>query len=152
MIAVITEVHGQNELLAAFGRLEHLYDDLSPVFQAVGEEALRDTRHGFDVGGPGWAPLSPETIKRKGSTRILRDKDDLYGSFEKGATNNVFRVSATEGEFGTSDSKAMFHQTGTSRMPKRTIIQVTGEQEAKYVRIASNVQVERIKALGFEVS
>jgi phage gpG-like protein len=148
MIPITTQIDDK-ELLGAFVKLEGLYEDLKPIFEAVGEEFLADTRkHIENHPGPG---LKAATIKKKGSTRILRDTDNLYGSFVKGASGNVTRITATEGEFGSNVSYGMFHQTGTKRMPQRTIIEVTGEQEAKYSKIALDTQTERIRALGFEI-
>jgi len=147
MIPVSVEID-QRALLASFIKLEGLYTDLAPVFEAVGEEGLSDIRHHIDS-HPG-PPLKAATIKKKGSTRILRDKDDLYGSFVRGAVNNVFRLSSTEVEVGTADFKAQFHQEGRG-VPKRVIVEkVSSDREAKYTRIAVDVQLRRIRELGFE--
>ena len=147
MIATGVEID-QQALLAAFVRLGGLYEDLSPVFEEVGEEALKDIRRRLD-NHPGPA-LKMATIKKKGHARILRDSDNLYGSFVKGARGNVTRITRTEGEVGTDVEYASFHQTGTPRMARRTVVQITGEQEAKYCQIASAVQLRRIRELGFE--
>lgn len=150
MIGIQVEVVGGQALQAAYVKLEDEISDLGPIFEAVGPEVLDDIQRRID-NHPG-PPLSASTVRRKGHTRILRDTDGLYGSFEKDADRNVFRIKPLEAEFGTSDEKAVYHQTGTSRMPKRTIIEVTGEQEAKYARIAGDKLRERIRAIGFEVS
>lgn len=151
MSAVVQiETIGSERLIGALIEVERIVEHLEPIFERLGEEALTDTRRHVD-NHPG-PPLSASTIKRKGSARILRDKDDLYGSLQKGAPSNVFRVRPTEGEFGTVDFKAALHQTGTSRMPKRTIIEITGEQEARYGQIAVSMLGDKIKALGFEVT
>ena len=149
MIAIETQISGSEQLLAAFVNVERAVDDLSPVFEELGEEALSDIQKRLD-NHPG-PPLAASTIKRKGHARILRDKDDLYASFQKGAPANVFRITPTAGEFGTSDFKARFHQEGTGRTPKRTVIEVTGEQEARYARLAGEALSKRIKEIGFEV-
>lgn len=155
MIGVVTEVAGGKEVLASFTQLSGLYSDLSPVFEAVVEEAEHDIRHRFEAGGPGWAPLARSTEASKarrggGPTRILVDTGALMASFEKGATGNITRISQREAETGSSIFYGVFHQEGKG-VPKRTIIEVTGEQEAKYSRIAADVQNERIRALGFKV-
>lgn len=150
MIAIHVDFVGDTALQAAFVEIERAIDDLSPIFEEVGMVALEDIQRRID-NHPG-PPLAASTVKRKGHTRILRDKDDLYASFQKGSPGNVFRISPTEAEFGTSDFKAQFHQEGTGRMPKRTIIEVTGEQEAKYSQIAAEKLRERIREIGFEVT
>jgi phage gpG-like protein len=149
MIAVEVQIVGDKELQAAFVEVERTFGDLKSVFEAVGEEALGDIRHRFDSQGPGWEPLSASTVKRKGSTRILHDSGNLYASFQKGAAGNVTRINPTGAEFGSSISYGVFHQEGTSRMPRRTIIEVTGEQEAKYGKIAMDVMTDRIRTAGF---
>lgn len=150
MIAIEVQIVGERQLQAAFVQVEQLVDDLSPIFEEVGEEALSDIQQRI-ANHPG-PPLAPSTIRRKGHARILRDKDDLYASFQKGAPGNVARVRPTEADFGTSDFKAQFHQEGTARMPKRTVIEVTGEQEAKYGRIAGDALAKRLREIGFEVT
>lgn len=150
MIAVEIQVSGAEQLQAAFVQVERETEHLESVFEAIAPEVFDDIRRRID-NHPG-PPLAASTVKRKGNTRILRDQDDLYGTFQKGAAGNITRISPTSAEFGTADMKAMFHQTGTSRMPKRTIIEVTGEQDAKYARIAADKLGERMKSLGFEVT
>lgn len=150
MNSIQIEMQGTEQLIGALVEVERIAGHLEPIFERLGEEILADTRRHID-NHPG-PPLAASTIKRKGNARILRDKDDLYGSLQKGASSNVFRIRPTEGEFGTVDFKAMFHQMGTSRMPKRTIIAITGEQEARYGQIAASMLGDEIKALGFEVT
>lgn len=149
MIGVVTDVAGGNQVPASFVELERVYADLSPVFEAVTDEVGRDIRHRID-NHPG-PPLAASTIAKKGNTRILRDTDLLYGSFEKGGAGNVTKISPREAEFGSNVFYGVFHQEGRG-VPKRTIIEITREQEAKYSRIASDVQAERIRQLGFQVS
>ena len=144
------QVIGNEQVIGMFVALGREVEDFSLVFDALADPVFGDIRYHID-NHPG-PPLAASTVKRKGNTRILRDKDDLYGSFQKGATGNVTRITPNSADFGTADAKAMFHQMGTSKMPKRTIIEVTGDQEAKYGRIAANVLTERVRQIGFEVT
>jgi len=147
---VAIELTGAEKLIAAFVEIERTVGDFSPIFEEIGPEVLTDIRQRIDS-HPG-PPLAASTVKRKGSTKILRDKDDLYASFQKGAGANVFRITPLAAEFGTSDFKAMFHQTGTGRMPQRTIIEITGEHEARYAKIAVGMLNARFREIGFEVT
>lgn len=156
MIGVVADVAGGSEVLAAFVELEKVYTDLSPVFKAVIDEASHDAQRRFESAGPGWPPLAESTEASKarrggGPSRILVDTGTLMGSFEKGGTGNITKISPREAEFGSNVFYGVFHQEGRG-VPKRTIIEITGEQEAKYSRIAADVQSERIRALGFQVS
>lgn len=150
MIAIQVQIFGDKELIAGFLKIQGELGDLSEVFEEVGEEALDDIHRRMSA-HPG-PPLAASTINRKGHSRILRDKDELLGSFQKGAEGNVFRIGPVDADFGTSDYKAVFHQEGTSRMPRRTVIDITGEQEAKYSRIAGSALKKRIRDLGFNVT
>lgn len=141
------EVSGDKELQAAFVQLIDTLDDLSPVIEAIGDQALADIRGRID-NHPG-PPLSAKTIKAKGHAKILRDSDGLYASFQKGGTGNITRITPTEGEFGSNISYGVFHQAGTGRMPRRTVIEITGEQEARYTRVAVDFINRRARELGF---
>lgn len=156
MIGIVADVIGGNEALAAFVALEKVYTDLSPVFESVVDEVGRDIHRRFESAGPGWPALARSTEASKarkggGPTRILIDTGTLMGSFEKDAPGNITRISPRDAEFGSNVFYGVFHQEGR-RVPKRTIIEITGEQEAKYSRIAADVQSERIARLGFQVT
>lgn len=143
---VAIEMTGAQELIVAFIRAEEILSDFRPVFEELSDEVFVDMqRHIERHPGP---PLAASTIKRKGHSRILRDKDDLYGSFQKGGAGNILRIRPLEAEYGTTDPKAMFHHLGTSRMPRRTVIEVTGAQEAKYTRIAAENLSRQLKEIG----
>lgn len=146
------QVTGVEELAAAFVAASEFVSDLTPVFEKVGDEVLASSRTRFDASGPGWAPLTASTVKRKGHARILRDTDALYGSFSKGALDNVFRVTPLTAEFGTSDMKAQFHQFGTARMPKRTVIEITDAQEARFTQIVVEAAANKFTETGFAVN
>ncbi len=73
--------------------------------------------------GPGstkWAALAKSTIKRKGSSRILIDTTEMYqGAIE--AVTGTFKVRQLP-NWNVEDvgvDYAVYHQTGTDRMPAR---------------------------------
>jgi hypothetical protein len=153
MIGIQVEIVGDREVISQYIKLGDDLGDLDWIFESIGVEALEDIQHRFDVAGPGWAPHAESTRKRKvGPLRILWATGDLRGSFQKDADNNVFRIRPLEAEFGTSDFKAIFHQEGRGHNPVRLIIDATGEQQAKYRRIAEDKLGQRARQIGFEVS
>jgi hypothetical protein len=153
MSAVAVEVVGLEDLLRGFAGIEKAVDNLKPVLEPVGVEALADIQKRFDVAGPGWEPHAESTRKRRvGPSRILWDTGALRDSFAQGAAGNVFRLSDAEMEVGSNIFYGIFHQEGRGHNPVRPIVDVQPEQEEKYSRIASNELVKEIRALGFEVA
>lgn len=90
--------------------------------------AATSLRFGMAVSPTGelWAELAPETIRRKGSDRILVDTGALRASLvEIGGVNNISVVADRGSIYGTSDPKAIWHQFGTRRMPARPMVGTT---------------------------
>jgi Phage virion morphogenesis family. len=156
MIGIQVVPVGEKELQIALVKAEGVFKDLRPEFELIGDEVFFVIRRRFQSEGPGWPRLSPDYAARKarkfGSKPILRATDELYGSFSKGAAGNVTRIRPLQAEFGTSDPVGMFHQEGTSRMSKRKIIEITGDDEARFIRVAAKSISERLRSIGFQVS
>jgi phage gpG-like protein len=87
---------------------------LTIISQNLAEEAIDLVKQGFaaekDPFGNPWAPLK----SRQG--KILQDTARLKNSFTRGAAN------AAGFRFGSNVAYGTFHQTGTSRMPKRAMV------------------------------
>lgn len=152
-MSVATEVIGLQELLGGFAGIEKYIDNLQPVLEPVGKEALSDVQHGFDVGGPGWPAHAASTRKKKvGPSRLLWDTGALRDSFAKGAAGNIFRIGANYAEVGSNIFYGIFHQEGRGNNPVRLIVNVTPEMETKYTEIAEDKLTQAIRSFGFEVS
>lgn len=97
-----------------------------PVLELIAEQLRGIERELFDTEGKGtWAPLAASTIARKGNDRILVDQGALMKSLTEQSGGDHFEViQRTELFFGTSDPKAGFHKTGTSKMPARDPLKV----------------------------
>ena len=65
-----------------------------------------------------WAPLKPSTIAMKGHAQILVDTGRMRNSFR-------FRSSRSLLVFNNTTPYLQFHQFGTSKMPRRTVMKVT---------------------------
>jgi hypothetical protein len=101
-------------------------------------------------GSGGWAPLKPRTIARKAAlgldSRILRETQALFRSVtEQSSPDAVFDVNADSMVFGTSDRKAIFHQKGTDRMPKRKVVDLTERNRRAVVKIVQAAMMSRAK-------
>lgn len=67
-----------------------------------------------------WAPLARSTVRRKKHSRILVDTGRLLGSLSSSDHTDAIRdIEDRYLAFGTSVPYAIYHQTGTSRMPAR---------------------------------
>lgn len=100
-----------------------------------------------DVGpsGAGWPPLAKSTIQRKGHDTILEDTGAMRASVE-GETGDSIRSATHRGlVFGTEVEHAIFHQTGTKRMPKREFI---GMDEMLLDQLVDKVAEATVKAIG----
>jgi phage gpG-like protein len=60
--------------------------------------------------GGRWKPLSPNTVKKKGRSRVLVDSGSLLSSLTTGG--GIRRSSNNEIEFGTAVPYAVYHLTG----------------------------------------
>lgn len=98
-----------------------------PVLTLIAEQLRGIERELFETEGKGtWAPLASSTVARKGNDKILVDQGDLMDSLTESGGDNFAIIQRNELIFGTSDPKAGFHRTGTSRMPARDPLQVDG--------------------------
>lgn len=83
---------------------------------------------GVHLGGARWAPLNPAYLAwkiRKGfDPRILHQTGDMRASLTS-RPMAVEEYAPMSARFGTDDRKAPFHQSGTTFMPARPIINVT---------------------------
>lgn len=127
-IRVQVEVH-IDEVDDLIDGMRERITDVKPAFRWAHQQLKRTfadnfTSQGLDVGG--WAPLSAEyaswklarypgapTLVRSG--RLFRSVAELSDPL----VNKIDKLSAT---FGTGVPYAQFHQTGTSKMPKREIV------------------------------
>jgi len=106
-------------------------------FRKIEKQAF-DSEGGTTKSGK-WKALKPKyaaaKLKRWGPVPILTASGDLYRSLtQEGAKDAIYQETAQELVIGTSDKKAGYHQSGTSRMPKRSPIDFTPEQEKEMVQ------------------
>lgn len=106
-------------LQGAFNRLVRLGRDLRPVWQDFGETLIQPHQNAWEAGrspeGDAWAPLSPATLKRKKTERMLYEEGDMLRGL-------VVAPSATELSWGLEDEKSPWHHFGTRRMPARPLV------------------------------
>lgn len=97
----------------------------------------------YDSNLEDWPALAESTIKRKGHDRILVETGALRESLVQiGGPDNVHEAFEKGMVYGTSDAKALFHQFGTSRMPKRSPVGITDEVMDKLVNVVADHAVD----------
>lgn len=150
MIQLHADIANLPQVDAKFAALDREISTLKPLWERFGTEFYSQESALFDA--QPWAPLSPAYAAKKqeiyGDKPILRATDALFKSFtEQGATGNIHRVNDLDAEFGSNDPKAMFHFTGTSRMPQRNPL---AEPDVdKYETIAGEYLGEMVSKAGF---
>jgi phage gpG-like protein len=111
-----------------------------PVMDKIAADMFRVEKAVFSSsgrrGGGSWAKLKDTTVKRKGTSTILRTSganpgyssigdDALYNSLtEPGSRYNVLRIGRDSVEFGTDRPDAGVHQYGSRKrnIPKRPFL------------------------------
>ena len=145
MIEQHAELVGLDRFFAGLARIDQGLSSLRPLFERMGQEFYLQEIAWF--ASQPWVALSPryaaEKQKRFGSKPILRALDNLFRSLtQQDAEGNIHQVSDLGAVFGTSDPKAGFHHTGTSRMPARDPF--APPDTARYESIAGNYLVEMV--------
>lgn len=59
-----------------------LRQELKESNKEVGEHLEKETKRTFEISGPGWAPNSPHTIAKKGSSKPLIDTGGLMNGIK----------------------------------------------------------------------
>lgn len=145
LVKVRFEVVNEVQFSRAFETLATQVSDLSKPYEEITNEFYESMSNVFSAEGAfenrsKWADLSPAyqawKQKRYPGRKILELTGTLLASIAvRGAFGNVTKVSPTEMVVGTSIPYAIYHQTGTPRMPARKIIELTEDQKKRWVQI-----------------
>jgi hypothetical protein len=112
---------------------EQMYKDLLMVERV---QFLTEGAHGSG----GWAKLKATTVaskKRQGlEPWILRATEALFHSLtEEGGEGQIREITDTFLRFGTEVPYAIYHMTGTHRMPARKPVQLTTEERIELTKM-----------------
>jgi phage gpG-like protein len=159
MIRITADVLGEVQLDRQFSRLVSGGNDLSPLFEKMGEDIRDIEKEQFDAEGYGWQELSPAYARWKEihypGQPILRRTNRLYESMtSKSGADNVSNVQPTFAEFGAAAPSGMygrFHQLGTVNMPQRKVVQLTEENKRLLTKTFHQYFISLAHDLGFEV-
>lgn len=140
---------GHAELQLAFQLLELELADWRHEFGMIEPESTVVIQTRFEQEGPGWLQLSTvyaaDKAKRYPGKTILRRTDALFHSFEKGQAGNVSRIEPLSAEFGSGIAYGIYHQD------RRPVIQISGQDEERFLSVVIPAKSQRIREIGFDV-
>jgi phage gpG-like protein len=138
------EVEGKEQLLSSFLEVQEgvvdlrklgTWDWVATEFRKI-EKEIFDSEGGASKVGK-WKELSTKYKERKlrkyGPVPILHASGKLYRALSGTSPDSVFEKQPQEMAIGTSLPYGKYHQTGTSRMPRRAPIDFTDEQKERLV-------------------
>lgn len=132
------EVFGEQIVRRDLVRLGERASDMGPALRQVASQLRRAELERFDRQGPGWARLQEETLRakvRKGlDPRILRATERMRNSLIGRGSEHIEEITPVSLRFGTAVPYARFHQTGTSTMPQRRVVELAEPQKRAIVK------------------
>ncbi len=130
-----------------------IQDPGEKLMQRLGAVVLDDIDMRFVTRGYGtWPPLNPQTIKRKGHDFVLIDSGTMFNSAKiKQLTRGMVSVGVLKGGKHHDADVPKYHQAGTSRMPKRKIIDVTPQLKQALLRETEVFYSDMVKGFAHEV-
>lgn len=145
-LQISISILGDEQFERSLLRIERHAGDLRPVWDLIEEDIKEINRQQFFSEGArssgGWAPLADSTIAYKRSHGYPLDILQRTGALFDAATGftdpnqevikqddwMVFRVTGDPGEYGR------YHQSGTSRMPRRRVVEFTEADKIQFVK------------------
>lgn len=140
--------------LAAAG-IKSLREPLKNSIQQVIAPSIRER---FDVGGPGWEPLSESRLMQKEAQGLPEDTLIAHGTLRRVAGQlSIWKI---EGGYGSGEAQAyvtglpgaeygVIHDAGGERMPQREFLYVAPEDEDKIEEVFDKFIAERLNRAGF---
>lgn len=128
------------DMVARTGHMEPVFESMVVTFHQI-ENAK------FESGGPGWAPLTENTVRRKieegADEQILVRTHDLWDSMVGVGSFHAQVITGYGWESGTTLGYAQFHQvgwtgggpSGRESAPARPIVDLTPETVALWVEM-----------------
>lgn len=143
MVQFSLNVEGEQQVARMLSRVTEKINDLRPFLDSAAGFLVATMGDQFSGEGSrtgGWAPLSPryaaDKARRWGSKPILEASGAMKASLTGTGGRNISRqIGGDTLEFGTSVPYARYHQTGTSRMPQRRILDLTEDDRRGLMKL-----------------
>lgn len=150
MFVLQIQERGYAELQLGFEKLAAEFRDWRHQFELLEPESTFVIQRRFEEEGPGWLELTPVYAKAKerkypGKT-ILRRTDALYLSFQSGNADNVVKITETNAEFGSLNAYGRFQPDA------RLIVDISEQDEERFLTVVLADKTERIREIGFDVN
>lgn len=115
---ITIQISGLNELYAGLDSLEKFipeYEDFvkNDMMESLYEQTLKTFANQQNPYSQAWIPLSPYTLKRKKTNRIM---------YETGALMRSLNVDKNDISLSFNIAYALKHQTGETRLPQRLLL------------------------------
>ena len=146
LVKIRFEIANEVQFSRAFETAGEQLKDLSKPFGLMADDFYQTMVNVFEAEGAfeertKWQDLSPAYARWKErhypGRKILeltgRMKDSLIN---RSMSDSVLEITPSEMSVGTRVPYAIFHQTGTPKMPMRKIIELTEAQKLRWVHIA----------------
>lgn len=145
LVKIRFEVANEVQFSRAFEEANSSYMNFEKPFGLMAEDFFQTmstifSAEGSFEGRSRWAALSPAYARWKArhfpGKKILELNGRLKNSLvTKGGPDNVLEITPDTLVVGTTVPYAIYHQTGTPKMPMRKIIELTNEQKLRWVHI-----------------
>lgn len=146
MIEFNFNVDGEAQLRRWLDIAADSVDDFSTIFELLAEDFRKTQtevfkREGANEGLSRWKQLSPGYKKWKdahypGKPILTLTGKMKHSLIRRSATDHIERISPNTLEIGTKDFKAILHQRGTRKLPKRKVIDLSDAQKRRWTQIA----------------
>jgi phage gpG-like protein len=134
------EVFGEEIVSRRLLRFSKGAEDGRPAFRKIAALIEAATLRRFEsegaFGGEKWAPLAESTLRGKDASKgILVDSGRLRASLTQETASDAIRhIGPHEMHWGSSVPYGKFHQSGTSRMPRRRPVKLPESVKRAMVR------------------
>lgn len=122
-----------------------------PLHAAVRDVAAPAIRRRFADEGPGWEPLAPATIEKKGHDRILFETGELG---RVAGQINAWEIGRDQAKMSNIPERGWYHDEGYlnartgSMVPARPFLYFTSEEEIRIAEVFDNWIAMRLARRG----
>lgn len=143
MVRIELDVFGDKQVSRELLRFRDAAADMKPALEEIADDFLDIEERQFSsegrYGSGGWAPLAPSTlagkVRRGYDTRILHERLRLRRSLTTRNQDHIRKITSDSMFVGTSVPYAIYHQHGTSHMPRRRPVELPARDRDNWVKI-----------------
>ena len=150
------EIENLDQVRGYLRSINRVNQDLRSFFRdKETPELKKQANRAFGEQGPGWAPLTRQSAIQKSKRFPGKGILERTGNLKRSYTSNPFtRYSRKSMQYASSSHIATYHETGTSRMPRRSVLESIARQNRQTVGPLLNNWLraqyrERLRRFGF---